>query len=189
MNASNDYNEAARVEISGETLSHIRLSADELTVIVGLRGGLIHLYSVTKLLAKVRCIVDISGLSYGFQCIIFTPLTITGFNLQTKGAKPIAILDLGSEVMDIRPNPAVDRGGLMAVLLDNRTIKMTNMEDGSITATLDKHKYTAMAWSSKGKQIMCGTENGRLYQIDPEGALKREHLPNPDNDGRQGKYS
>lgn len=155
VNASNDYNEAARVEISGETLSHIRLSADELTVIVGLRGGLIHLYSVTKLLAK------------------------------TKGAKPIAILDLGSEVMDIRPNPAVDRGGLMAVLLDNRTIKMTNMEDGSITATLDKHKYTAMAWSSKGKQIMCGTENGRLYQIDPEGALKREHLPNPDNDGHQ----
>ncbi|KAK3832090.1 MAG: hypothetical protein JOS17DRAFT_742933 [Linnemannia elongata] len=155
VNAPNDYNEAARVEISGETISHIRLSADELTVIVGLRGGLIHLYSVTKLLAK------------------------------TKGAKPFSLLDLGSEILDIRPNPAVDRNGLMAVLLENRTIKMISMEDGSITAILDKHKYTAMAWSSKGKQIMCGTENGRLYQIDPEGALKKEHLPNPDNDGHQ----
>ncbi|KAF9151835.1 hypothetical protein BG015_006166 [Linnemannia schmuckeri] len=151
VNAPNDYNGAAGVEVSGETISHIRLSADELTVIVGLRGGLIHLYSVTKLLSK------------------------------TKGAKPIALLDLGSEVLDIRPNPAADRNGLMAVLLDNRTIKMINM-DGSITATLDKHRYTAMAWSSKGKQIMCGTENGRLYQIDPEGALKKEHLPNPAND-------
>ncbi|KAF9539422.1 hypothetical protein EC957_005418 [Mortierella hygrophila] len=139
VSASNDYNEAARVEISGETISHIRLSADELTVIVGLRGGLIHLYSITKLLAKA------------------------------KGAKPIALLDLGSEILDIRPNPAVDQNRLIAVLLDNRTIRMINMEDGSTTAILDKHKYTAMAWSSKGKQIMCGTENGRLYQIDPEG--------------------
>ncbi|KAG9068640.1 hypothetical protein KI688_010917 [Linnemannia hyalina] len=130
VSASNDYNEAARVEISGETISHIRLSADELTVIVGLRGGLIHLYSVTKLLAKA------------------------------KGAKPVALLDLGSEILDIRPNPAIDQNRLIAVLLDNRTIRMINMEDGSTTVILDKHKYTAMAWSSKGKQIMCGTENG-----------------------------
>ncbi|KAG0299004.1 hypothetical protein BGZ96_000007 [Linnemannia gamsii] len=151
VSAPNKYDEAARVEISGETISHIRLSADELTVIVGLRGGLIYLYSVTKLLSK------------------------------TKGAKPMALLDLGCEISDIRPNPAADRNGLLAVMLDNRTIKMINM-DGTITATLDKHKYTAMAWSSKGKQIMCGTENGRLYQIDPEGVLKKEHLPTPDND-------
>ncbi|KAG0317136.1 hypothetical protein BGZ97_005866 [Linnemannia gamsii] len=151
VSAPNEYNEAARVEISGETISHIRLSGDELTVIVGLRGGLIYLYSVTKLLSK------------------------------TKGAKPMASLDLGGEIRDIRPNPAADRNGLMAVLLDNGTIKMINM-DGTITATLEKHKYTAMAWSSKGKQIMCGTENGRLYQIDPEGVLKKEHLPNPEND-------
>jgi hypothetical protein len=100
----------------------------------------------------------------------------------------MASLDLGGEIRDIRPNPAADRNGLMAVLLDNGTIKMINM-DGTITATLEKHKYTAMAWSSKGKQIMCGTENGRLYQIDPEGVLKKEHLPNPENDGHQGKYS
>ncbi|KAG0270912.1 hypothetical protein BGZ95_001372, partial [Linnemannia exigua] len=152
----NKYNEAARVEISGETVCCVRLSADELIVIVGLKGGLIHLYSAPKLLSK------------------------------TKGAKPIASLDLGSEIRDIRPNPATDRNGLMAVLLENRTIQMINM-DGTVAATLSKHKYTAMAWSSKGKQIMCGTETGRLYQIDPEGVLKKEHLPNPENDGRQGK--
>ncbi|KAG0379537.1 hypothetical protein BGX24_012782 [Mortierella sp. AD032] len=153
----NKYNEAARVEISGETVSCVRLSADELFVIIGLKGGLIHLYSAAKLLSK------------------------------TKGAKPIASLDLGSEIRDIRPNPATDRNGLMAVLLENKTIQMINM-DGTVAATLSKHKYTAMAWSNKGKQIMCGTETGRLYQIDPEGALKKEHLPNPDNEGRQGKF-
>ncbi|KAF9097485.1 hypothetical protein BGX23_008759 [Mortierella sp. AD031] len=148
--APNKYNEAARVEISGETVCFIRLSADELTIIVGLQGGLIQLYSISKLLAK------------------------------TKGAKPTASLDLGSEIRDIRPNPAADRNGLMAVLLESKVIKMINME-GTVTATLDKHKYTAMAWSSKGKQIMCGTETGHLYQIDPEGVIKKEHLPNPAN--------
>jgi hypothetical protein len=96
-------------------------------------------------------------------------------------------LDLGSEIQDIRPNPATDRNGLIAVLLENMTIQMINM-DGTVAATLSKHKYTAMAWSNKGKQIMCGTDKGRLYQIDPEGVLKKEHLPNPANDGRQGKF-
>ncbi|KAF9923054.1 hypothetical protein FBU30_006843 [Linnemannia zychae] len=125
--APNKYSQECRVEISGETISHIRLSADELTVIIGLRGGLIYLYSATKLLSK------------------------------TKGAKPAASINVGTEIRDIHPNPAMERNGLMAVLLENRTIKMINL-DGTVTATLDKHKYTAIAWSSKGKQIMCGTE-------------------------------
>ncbi|KAF9907419.1 hypothetical protein EC991_010980 [Linnemannia zychae] len=103
--APNKYSEAARVEIAGETVSCIRLSADELTVIIGMKGGLIYLYSVAKLLAK------------------------------TKGAKPIASLDLGSEIQDIRPNPATDRNGLMAVLLENGSIQMINM-DGTVAASL-----------------------------------------------------
>ncbi|ORZ15554.1 hypothetical protein BCR41DRAFT_65731 [Lobosporangium transversale] len=41
-----------------------------------------------------------------------------------------------------------------------------------------------MAWSAKGKQIMCGTDTGVLQQIDPEGVVKKEHQPNPENEGK-----
>jgi hypothetical protein len=93
---------------------------------------------------------------------------------------------LGSEILDIRPNPSVDRNGLAAVLLENGVIKLM-ATDGASTVSLDKQKYTAMAWSAKGKQIMCGTDAGLLQQIDPEGNIKKEHQANPSNKGQNGE--
>jgi hypothetical protein len=60
--------------------------------------------------------------------------------------------------------------------------------DGSSNITLNKDNYTALAWSTKGKQIMCGTETGALHQIDPEGVLKKQHVANPANEGQSGKW-
>lgn len=94
-------------------------------------------------------------------------------------------MSLGSEILDIRPNPSSEKNGLAAVLLENRTINLINM-DGSPFVILDKEQYTAMAWSTKGKQIMCGTETGALHQIDPEGVLKKQHVANPPNEGQRG---
>lgn len=95
-------------------------------------------------------------------------------------------MSLGSEILDIRPNPAIEKNGLAAVLLEDRTIRLVNM-DGSSAVTLNQERYTAMAWSTKGKQIMCGTETGVLHQIDPEGVLKKQHVANPGNEGQQGE--
>lgn len=74
---------------------------------------------------------------------------------------------------------------MAAVLFKDNVIKMIDMA-GQVTAILNKHKYTSMCWSSKGKQIACGTDTGELYQIDPTGALKKRHAPNPDNEGHRG---
>ncbi|KAI8599202.1 hypothetical protein EDD21DRAFT_355678 [Dissophora ornata] len=141
-----------RVAIPKDALRIIRLSADELTVIVALAGGEVRLYSVENLRSN------------------------------PKGATPNAEFAAGDEILDIRPNPAIDRNGLAAVLLKNGTIKLINTSDNN-TVTLNKKKYTAMAWSSKGKQIMCGTDAGILQQIDPEGVVKKEHKANPQNEG------
>ncbi|CAO3571958.1 unnamed protein product [Mortierella alpina] len=148
----NMFNAATKVVLPENSVRFIRLSADELTVVVALRGGQVQLYSAASLLGN------------------------------RKGAKPETTLSLGAEIRDIRPNPSVDRNGLAAVLFEDKTLKMIQM-DGSVVATMDKHKYTAISWSAKGKQIMCGTETGRLCQIDPAGVLKKEHLPDSENEG------
>ncbi|KAF9573654.1 hypothetical protein EC968_008291 [Mortierella alpina] len=148
----NMFNAATKVVLPENSVRFIRLSADELTVVVALRGGQVQLYSVTNLLGN------------------------------RKGAKPEATLSLGTEIRDIRPNPSVERNGLAAVLFEDKTLKMIQM-DGSVVASLDKHKYTAISWSAKGKQIMCGTDTGRLCQIDPAGVIKKEHLPDSENEG------
>ncbi|KAF9396441.1 hypothetical protein BGX21_009531, partial [Mortierella sp. AD011] len=141
-----------KVNIPEDALRIIRLSADELTVVVALTGGKIQLYSVMNLLSNPN------------------------------GAKPDSTFSLGSEIRDIRPNPAIDRNGLAAVLLEDGVIKLMDM-NGTTSISLDKKKYTAIAWSSKGKQIMCGTDTGILQQIDPEGVVKKEHAANPANSG------
>jgi len=76
-----------------------------------------------------------------------------------------------------------------AVLFSNNAIHIINME-GQVVATLNKHRYTSICWSSKGKQIACGSDEGDLYQIDPSGVVKKTHLANPENKGHRGnKYS
>lgn len=70
-------------------------------------------------------------------------------------------------------------------MFEDKTLKMVQM-DGAVVASIDKHKYTAISWSAKGKQIMCGTDTGRLCQFDPAGTLKKEHLPDSENEGNAG---
>ncbi|KAF9959457.1 hypothetical protein BGZ72_009619 [Mortierella alpina] len=148
----NMFNAATKIVLPENSVRFIRLSADELTVVVALKGGQVQLYSAANLLSN------------------------------RKNAKPETTLSLGAEIRDIRPNPAVDRNGLAAVLFEDKTLKMIQM-DGTVVASVDKHKYTAISWSAKGKQIMCGTDTGRLCQIDPAGTLKKEHLPDSENEG------
>lgn len=51
--AENPFTARTRVSIPKKALRLIRLSADELTVIVVLTGGVVELYSVAKLFMKV----------------------------------------------------------------------------------------------------------------------------------------
>ncbi|KAF9939812.1 hypothetical protein BGZ67_008920 [Mortierella alpina] len=153
----NMFNAATKVVLPENSVRFIRLSADELTVVVALKGGQVLLYNAASLLGN------------------------------REGAKPEATLSLGAEIRDIRPNPSVDRNGLAAVLFEDKTLKMIQM-DGNVVASIDKHKYTAISWSAKGKQIMCGTDTGRLCQIDPAGVLKKEHLPDSENEGNAAVY-
>lgn len=95
-------------------------------------------------------------------------------------------MDIGGDIIDVRPNPS-ERKDLIAVLADN-VVKMVSVT-GEVQATVDKYLFTAIAWSSKGKQIMCGTNTGTLCQVTPEGAIKKEHAPAPRSKGHVGTSS
>lgn len=73
-------------------------------------------------------------------------------------------------------------------MLTDNAVKMVSIT-GEVQATVDKYLFTAIAWSSKGKQIMCGTNTGTLCQVTPEGAIKKEHAPAPRSKGHVGTSS
>ncbi|KAF9969830.1 hypothetical protein BGZ73_007630 [Actinomortierella ambigua] len=96
--------------------------------------------------------------------------------------KPLRSFSLKKEILDLQPNPSTDRNDVAAVLFADHTIKIVNME-GPVLCELKDEKFTSMGWSSKGKQIMCGTQTGSLIQYTPEGQKKKEHLPPAENSG------
>ncbi|KAF9430599.1 hypothetical protein BGZ94_005772 [Podila epigama] len=150
---TNKFDAALKITIPGHTVRIIRLVGDELSVVVGLKGGKILLYSFSNIMENGQ------------------------------GAQPDTTMSFGSEILDIRPNPG-ERKDLIAVLFADKTVRMINMT-GDTVAKVDNHPFTAIAWSSKGKQIMCGSKTGYLYQVTPEGVIKKEHPPSPKNDGHK----
>lgn len=72
--------------------------------------------------------------------------------------------------MDVLPNPS-DRPELLALLYQDGQIVMINMESKATIGTFGQG-ITAACWSVKGKQIVCGDQNGNLTQFTPEGEPK-----------------
>ncbi|KAG0349002.1 hypothetical protein BG004_002860 [Podila humilis] len=105
--------------------------------------------------------------------------TLPNLLAHRKGAQADKVLDIGREIIDVRSNSG-ERKDLLAVLTADNVVKMVTLS-GETQARVNAHKFTAIAWSSKGKQIMCGTKHGSLYQVTPEGAIRKEHPPNPRN--------
>ncbi|KAG0231904.1 hypothetical protein BGW42_008571 [Actinomortierella wolfii] len=96
--------------------------------------------------------------------------------------KPFKSINVKKDILDLQPNPSTERNDMAAILFTDQTIRIVSLE-GTIISELKDEKFTAMGWSSKGKQIMCGTATGSMIQYTPEGQKKKVHLPPQENQG------
>ncbi|KAJ1954419.1 hypothetical protein EC988_002443, partial [Linderina pennispora] len=139
---------AKRNEISVGKVTHVTLSADELSVIVALATGSVLVFAVRDLLVS-------------------------------PDAKPSMTIDVDDEIRDLRPNP-LEMPTLVAVLTLSGAVLMADIAQGTttkITSNADS-RVTAICWSRKGKQIVCGDTDGVLTQRAPnDGAAKRTIQP------------
>ncbi|KAJ2159688.1 hypothetical protein GGF46_002860, partial [Coemansia sp. RSA 552] len=125
-------------------VTHVGVSADELNVVVATLGGKLLVYSAAAL-------------------------------LQQGGGEPLSTVDVGQEIRDVRPNPK-ELPKSVAVLTVAGDVFMADMEAGTSTriVSADSTRVTAICWSLKGKQLVCGDDMGMLTQRTPgDGAVKR----------------
>ncbi|KAJ2608242.1 hypothetical protein H4S08_004521, partial [Coemansia sp. RSA 1365] len=91
---------------------------------------------------------------------------------------PSNTINVGREVRDMRVNPK-EMAALVAVLTLDGELLMVDIDSGSLSSVVkDDARVTAICWSRKGKQIVCGDSKGVLTQRTPtDGALKRTIEP------------
>lgn len=85
--------------------------------------------------------------------------------------KPIHTYTLGTDILDLRPNPEA-LPHLTAVLFQNHQCILLDINTGDTQSTLPLDNITAICWSPKGKQIVCGKQDGSLQHFDVEGVSK-----------------
>jgi WD40 repeat protein len=71
----------------------------------------------------------------------------------------------------LRPNPEA-LPNLAAVLFLNNRSKVIDFTSGKTECEIPLDNVTAICWSPKGKQIVCGTLDGGLEHFDMNGARK-----------------
>ncbi|KAJ1962586.1 hypothetical protein GGI12_002560, partial [Dipsacomyces acuminosporus] len=130
------------------TVTHVGVSSDELKVVVATMKGAILIFSALSL-------------------------------LQNGSNSPQQVIDLGEELRDVRPNPG-SMPDLIAALTLAGEVVIANMADGSLKTIASKENacVTAICWSRKGKQIVCGDSQATLKQLLPtDGTVKRTIAP------------
>ncbi|KAF1802522.1 hypothetical protein FB192DRAFT_1109428 [Mucor lusitanicus] len=90
---------------------------------------------------------------------------------QKENAKPVHTFALGNDVADVRPNPEA-YGNIAAVLYTNQQCALIDFTTGNTECTFPLDNVTAICWSFKGKQIVCGKSDGGLQHFDIKGAVK-----------------
>ncbi|GAN08962.1 hypothetical protein MAM1_0234d08482 [Mucor ambiguus] len=90
---------------------------------------------------------------------------------QKGNVKPVNAFALGYDVADVRPNPEA-YGNIAAVLYANQQCALIDFTTGNTECTFPLDNITAICWSFKGKQIVCGKSDGGLQHFDIKGAVK-----------------
>ncbi|KAI7900036.1 uncharacterized protein BX663DRAFT_519398 [Cokeromyces recurvatus] len=85
--------------------------------------------------------------------------------------KPIHTFNLTNKILDLRPNPEALLE-LAAVLFENNQCKIINITNGDVVCEIPSSDISAICWSPKGKQIVCGKLDGSLQHFDTTGASK-----------------
>ncbi|CAG8453287.1 805_t:CDS:10 [Diversispora eburnea] len=131
----------------------LRLSSDHLTLAVCINNGQILLYDVTKVALELHSI------------------------------KPYQILSFDDEIKDARPNPGEKYNSIAILLMSGNVLIrdfLSDEEIGTIQSDKIGEQITSICWSPKGKQLVCGCQNGKLIKYTPEGVSKGIINPPPD---------
>ncbi|OLL22611.1 Nucleoporin nup146 [Neolecta irregularis DAH-3] len=116
--------------------------------------------------------------------VIFSPSgneILLGFEDGKISSYDVASLRAGSEpkfdnsttpIQDLQANPSPD-ADLVAILTKDRVLRMLSMSKRQLLDVV-LAEVTAICWSQKGKQIICGMRDGSLVQITPDGQKKAE---------------
>ncbi|KAI9314647.1 hypothetical protein BX666DRAFT_2029509 [Dichotomocladium elegans] len=89
---------------------------------------------------------------------------------------PVKTFQLAGRVVDIRPNPDT-LPGLAAVLLEGGQCQVIDLTTGDTVASIEGDDVTAICWSRKGKQLVCGRKSGKLEAYAADGTLKASIAP------------
>ncbi|KAI8069114.1 uncharacterized protein B0P05DRAFT_551606 [Gilbertella persicaria] len=85
--------------------------------------------------------------------------------------KPIHTYNLGKEIIDLRPNPEA-LPNLTAILFKDQRCQIMDTTTGQTQCDIPLDNVTAICWSPKGKQIVCGKTDGSLQHFDIQGTSK-----------------
>ncbi|CAG8575083.1 9981_t:CDS:10, partial [Funneliformis caledonium] len=146
------FEQGIHVNITEGRVHLLRLTSDQLTLIVGVEGGQILYYDVTK------------------------------FSTESSKIQPYQTMKFSDNVVDIRPNPGEDNKIIAFLLVTGTVhIKdlISDAEIGSVKNSKLGEQVTAICWSPKGKQLTCGSQSGRLVQFTPDGIAKSSYQAPP----------
>ncbi|KAI8096778.1 uncharacterized protein BX664DRAFT_356098 [Halteromyces radiatus] len=104
---------------------------------------------------------------------------VTDLMEQKENAKPAHSISVNTPIIDLRPNTEA-YPELACVLLKGHQSRIINWKTGEIVAQLPESDFSAISWSPKGKQIVCGRLNGTLEHYDTSG-VKKDSLPPPES--------
>lgn len=80
------------------------------------------------------------------------------------------------------PNPAAEKGELIAVVTDQGKLMVANLKQKEFISgpngPVMKDNVSCVSWSRLGKQLVAGLSNGTAYQMTPEGVGKAD-IPRP----------
>ncbi|KAJ2771480.1 hypothetical protein IWQ57_002195, partial [Coemansia nantahalensis] len=131
---------SARTEIDLRAhgkVSHVGTSADELRVLVATASG---------------------------NLLVFDAAALVGRGSGT----PVKVIRVGQEIRDMRPNP-LDLPMAVAVLTLGGALVIVDIMHGTAKTIVPAGatRITAICWSRKGKQIVCGDTDAKLTQRTP----------------------
>lgn len=109
--------------------------------------------------------------------------------LVEKGADSlIRAIDITEEARDMKPNPQALPNTVAVLTLDGEVLMVdfTTGAANTIVPIEEDTFVTAICWSRKGKQIVCGDTNARLIQRLPTDGTVKRIIPPQEDDGNIG---
>ncbi|ORZ18508.1 hypothetical protein BCR42DRAFT_489862 [Absidia repens] len=105
--------------------------------------------------------------------------SVTDILEQKENVQPKHSIRVDTPIIDLRPNTEASPD-LACVLLKDNQCRIINWKSGDTVATMPGSDFSAICWSPKGKQLVCGRLDGTLEHYDLSGS-KKDSLNSPES--------